>query len=74
MLLSAQERLAVGRCEAHLGDRYLRIDQVPTAHQRALGDFDVVDASTTGALLAYADAAVDNLLGRRRAVIDEFLR
>ena len=72
--MSAQERLTVERCQAHLGDRYLRVNQVPTASQRPLGDLDVADASMTGALLAYADAAVEDLIVERRTALDEFLR
>src|SRR5690606_36238610 len=53
LTMSAQERLTVERCQAHLGEQYLRINQVPTARQRPLADFDRVDASLTGALLAY---------------------
>ncbi|MFP5406985.1 MAG: patatin-like phospholipase family protein, partial [Gammaproteobacteria bacterium] len=72
--MSAQERLAIRQCEAQLGERYLRINQVPTPDQKPLGDLDVVDASMTGALIAYADAAVEDLLARRGAELDEFLR
>ncbi len=72
--ISAQERLVIRQCEAQLGARYLRINQVPGLDQKPLGDLDVVDASMTGALIAYADAAVEDLLGRRGAELDEFLR
>ena len=73
LAMSAQERLAVHLCQAQLGSSYLRVNQVPSLQQQPLADLDLVDASTTAALIAHADVAVEELLGRRRAELDEFL-
>lgn len=74
LAIAGQERSTVQACKSLLGDRYLRVDQVPAPGLRTLGEFDRVDASRTGALLALADAAFEDLMDRRRNALDPFLR
>lgn len=73
LTLSAQETLAVEQCSVLLGDRYLRLDDVPPeADQRRIG-LDRAGPDATAALERAAARTVDQLAGDYQGPIRRFL-
>lgn len=73
-MIAAQERLASEQAQRLLGDRYLRINHVPSAGQKAFADMDVVDASMRATLLSVGAATAQQAYATHQAIVDRMLR
>lgn len=73
LTLSAQERMAVEQCSSLLGDRYCRLDQVPTDEQSRFLRLDIANDSACKILTSLAEDTVNSALQNDRFRIDGFL-
>ncbi len=73
LTLSAQERMAVEQCGNLLGNRYCRLDHVPTDEQSRFLGLDIVNSGACNILTSLAEDTVNSALQNDRFRIDGFL-